>query len=173
MYKPDQENSPDTLRRRYLITLTIAPCFWSAGIYLCLSRIILTYSPSPSSSPTLARFRPRTSTRLFIACDIFSLVLQAFGGALADNRKKPHTAQTGVNIMIAGLACQVVSLSIFIALCADFAWRVRGARGAEAVMAARERSRALGCPGRRFGGFLVGELITCTICIQLERGFPG
>lgn len=32
---------------------------------------------------------------------------------------------TGTDIMIAGLVFQVVSLAIFVALCADFAWRLR------------------------------------------------
>ena len=49
-------------------------------------------------------------------CDIFSLVLQSAGGALADGGD-----QTGINIMIAGLACQVASLAIFMLLCADYA----------------------------------------------------
>ncbi|KAL8668303.1 MAG: hypothetical protein Q9168_007061, partial [Polycauliona sp. 1 TL-2023] len=63
---------------RYLVTLTIAPCFLTAAIYLCLSRIILTYGAH------LARFRPRTYTLIFICCDVFSLVLQAVGGGIAD-----------------------------------------------------------------------------------------
>ena len=29
--------------------------------------------------------------------------------------------QTGINIMIAGLACQVASLAVFMLLCADYA----------------------------------------------------
>ncbi|KAI4196609.1 MAG: hypothetical protein LQ346_003186, partial [Caloplaca aetnensis] len=103
----------------YLVVLTIAPCFITAAIYLSLSRIIVIYGES------LARFKPRTYTIIFICCDVFSLVLQAIGGALADTADTHSLQQTGINIMIAGLSFQVVSLSVFMALCADFAWSVR------------------------------------------------
>ncbi|KAL8635922.1 MAG: hypothetical protein Q9228_006634, partial [Teloschistes exilis] len=87
----------------YIVVLTIAPCFLTAAIYLCLSRIILVYGEH------LARFKPRTYTIIFISCDVFSLVLQAIGGAMADTADAGSDAQqTGINVMIAGLAFQVV-----------------------------------------------------------------
>lgn len=133
---------------RYLICLTIAPCFISAGIYLCLSRIIVVYGEH------MARFKPRTYTIIFISCDIFSLVLQAVGGALADTANNKSLSQTGINIMIAGLSCQVVSLAIFIALCGDFARRVlkNGVPSSH-----RALLRLLPCSVARFYAFLFGE----------------
>ena len=50
---------------------------------------------------------------MFICFDVFSLVLQAAGGAIADTSKSPAAGQSGINIMIAGLAVQVVSLTVF------------------------------------------------------------
>jgi hypothetical protein len=102
----------------YIITVTIAPCFFTAGIYLCLSRIIIVYGEE------FARFKPRTYTIIFICCDFFSLVLQGAGGGIADTANDQATTQIGINIMIAGLAFQVASLTLFAALCADFAWAV-------------------------------------------------
>lgn len=61
----------------YLIFLTIAPAFISAGIYICLSRIIMLYAPN------LSRFRPRTYTVAFCSSDLVSLILQGVGGAIA------------------------------------------------------------------------------------------
>jgi hypothetical protein len=61
----------------YLIFLTIAPAFISAGIYICLSRIIMLYAPN------LSRFKPRTYTIVFCSSDLVSLILQGVGGALA------------------------------------------------------------------------------------------
>jgi len=61
----------------YLIFLTIAPAFISAGIYICLSRIVMLYAPQ------LSRFKPRTYTICFCTSDFISLVLQAAGGAIA------------------------------------------------------------------------------------------
>jgi hypothetical protein len=58
----------------------------------------------------------------FIPCDLVSLLLQAAGGGLASAEsnagKRPDI---GDNIMVAGLAFQVLTLGIFIILCADFA----------------------------------------------------
>lgn len=132
---------------RYLIVLTIAPCFLSAGLYLCFSRIVVIYGEK------FARFQPRTYTIIFIAADIFSLVLQAVGGALADTAPTEESTQgqNGIDIMIAGLSCQVFSLFIFMSLCVDFALRVRknGANPGEGLRRCR-------CGVMRFYGFLVG-----------------
>ncbi|KAF2760759.1 putative RTA1 domain protein [Pseudovirgaria hyperparasitica] len=100
----------------YLICLTIGPAFLSAAIYLCLGRIIVIYSPA------LSRLKPRTYTVLFVSCDLLSLVLQALGGALASTADDEKSNDLGINIMIAGLVAQVVSLLVFMLLCADFAW---------------------------------------------------
>lgn len=98
-----------------LVTLTIAPAFLSASIYLCLSRIVVVYGED------LSRFRPRTYTLIFISCDFISLVLQAAGGAIASGANAPSQDQMGINIMIAGLSFQVFSLALFVALSAEFA----------------------------------------------------
>jgi hypothetical protein len=65
----------------YLIPLTIGPVFLAAAVYLCLSRIVVVYSPSGGKG--FSMLRPRTYTLLFIGCDIMSLALQAIGGAVA------------------------------------------------------------------------------------------
>lgn len=62
-----------------------------------------------------------------MTCDFISLLLQAAGGAIAASGDDKKSTDLGVNIMIAGLVFQVVSLLLFIGLCADFAWRVRNA----------------------------------------------
>jgi hypothetical protein len=61
----------------YLVTLTIAPAFLSAAIYLCLARIVVVYGEGKSG------FQPRTYTILFCTCDFLALLLQAAGGAIA------------------------------------------------------------------------------------------
>lgn len=134
---------------RYLVVLTIAPCFIAAAIYLSLARIILIYGES------LARFKPRTYTIIFICCDVFSLVLQAAGGGIADTAESRSLQQAGIDVMIAGLSFQVVSLTAFMILCADFAWSVRRKGGD--VSKARLQSRlSCGSVGR-FYMFIGGE----------------
>ncbi|KAL8685908.1 MAG: hypothetical protein Q9218_007472 [Villophora microphyllina] len=139
----------------YLIVLTIAPCFITAAIYLCLSRIILIYGEH------LARFKPRTYTIIFISCDVFSLVLQAIGGALADTADSGSDAQqTGINIMIAGLGFQVFSLTVFATLCADFAWAVRKSGG---LSQEELRVRLRHSTPRLFYAFIGGESSRSTV----------
>ncbi|KFZ16532.1 hypothetical protein V502_05047 [Pseudogymnoascus sp. VKM F-4520 (FW-2644)] len=103
----------------YLICLTIGPAFLTAAIYLCLARIVVMYGEGAS------RIKPRTYTLVFISCDFLSLVLQGGGGGLTATANDPNAIQTGVNIMVAGLIFQVVSLTVFMLLCIDFAFRLR------------------------------------------------
>lgn len=112
-----------TLNHRYIVALTIAPAFLSASIYLCLARLVVVYGEENS------RFKPRTYTYVFMTCDFFALLLQAAGGALAAGSDSQSSTDTGVNIMVAGLAFQVVSLGIFMILALDFAWKVRKSGG--------------------------------------------
>ena len=105
---------------RYLVAMTVAPAFLSAAIYLCLGRIIVIYGEG------ISRLRPGTYTLIFVCCDFLSLLLQAAGGAITATAGKDEKdlSDHGVDIMIAGLSSQVISLFIFIVLCSEFAWRV-------------------------------------------------
>ncbi|TAQ90541.1 hypothetical protein B7494_g1120 [Chlorociboria aeruginascens] len=102
----------------YLICLTIAPVFFTAALYLTLSRVITHYGAHNS------RVSPKIYTLSFMASDFIALLLQAAGGAIADTASATSGKNTGVNIMIAGLAFQVISIVVFIALCAEFFWNV-------------------------------------------------
>lgn len=132
---------------RYLVCLTIGPAFLSACIYLCLSRIIIVYGPD------IARFSPRVYTLVFIACDVASLILQAAGGGTtASAGAGTSLQQTGIDIMIAGLVCQVFSLALFMLLGLDFARCVR-----RAGRSARSASFASLREARIFSLFLLGK----------------
>lgn len=101
-----------------IVCLTIAPAFLAAGIYLCLARIVTAFGAQNS------RIKARSYPRIFIPCDVFSLVLQAAGGGYASIRTHQNLdPKIGNNIMIAGLAVQVATLLVFIVLAVDFAIR--------------------------------------------------
>ncbi|KAL8937765.1 MAG: hypothetical protein Q9216_004261, partial [Gyalolechia sp. 2 TL-2023] len=155
----------------YIVLLTIAPCFLTAAIYLSLSRIILIYGEP------LARFKPRTYTIIFICCDVFSLVLQALGGALADTADTDDLVQTGIDIMIAGLSFQVVSLTFFAILCADFAWSVKKKWGGGDVNRQVLGMRLGSCSVGRFYAFIGATLTiyirSCFRVAELQEGFDG
>lgn len=159
-----------------IVCLTIAPAFLAAGIYLCLSRIVLTFGPENS------RIKPLSYPRIFIPCDLASLMLQAAGGGIASAAS--HTDRdptTGNNIMIAGLAMQVFTLAIFIILSLDFAFKTFGRIRSMGSTAALDQTHAQLRASWKFKGFLIA-LSFATLCIftrsvyrvaELSEGWNG
>jgi len=159
-----------------IICLTIAPAFYAAGLYFCLSRIVITFGAENS------RLAPKLYPRIFIPCDFFSLVLQAMGGGMASAAThQGKNPATGNHIMIAGLAMQVFTLAIFIGLSADFAlktWRRVESLGKEGAL---DPTHAKLRASKRFQGFLAA-LTFATLCIftrsvyrvaELSEGWTG
>ena len=157
---------------QYLVSLTIAPAFLTAAIYLTLSRIVVAYGER------ISYFKPRTYTITFITFDIIALLLQAVGGAIASTADDDDRDMTdlGINIMIAGLAWQVASLLIFIAMSTYFFLRVRKAPGADLNLNFDTLRRS-----RYFKGSLWGLSIATIVilvrsifrCAELSEGFDG
>ncbi|KAF2028290.1 RTA1-domain-containing protein [Setomelanomma holmii] len=159
-----------------IVCLTIAPGFLAAGVYLCLSRIVITFGAENS------RISARAYPRIFIPCDFLSLVLQAAGGGIASVKTHMNEdPKLGNNIMIAGLSVQVATLLIFILLAIDFAIRTirrinhLGAQNALDPRHAKLRESWM------FKGFLVA-LSLITLCIftrcvyrvaELSEGWTG
>lgn len=104
----------------YLIPLTIAPAFITASIYLCLARIVHILDPNLEAS----RLKPMTYTKIFVTFDLISLILQGAGGGIAATADDKKGSDLGVDVMMAGLAFQVIALVVFSTLCSDFAWRL-------------------------------------------------
>ncbi|PBP25995.1 RTA1 like protein [Diplocarpon rosae] len=103
----------------YIITVTIAPAFLCYTIYLTFGRIVIVYGTHLSVIPF------RLYTIIFVTTDIICLVLQAGGAGWTQAKDiQPETLEKAINVLRAGLGMQVASLSIFIVLSADFAWRV-------------------------------------------------
>lgn len=57
---------------------------------------------------------------MFIPCDIVSLILQAVGGAFSATGSTKKDVDTGVDISLAGLIFQVITLVLFCVLFADY-----------------------------------------------------
>ncbi|KAF2403470.1 parasitic phase-specific protein PSP-1 [Trichodelitschia bisporula] len=127
-----------------IVLLTLSPAALAAGIYLTLKHIVITFGTS------FSRIKPNWYTYIFIACDIFSILLQGGGGAVAatahDGDKE--MLDIGNNLMIAGLAFQVFTLLIFGILAGEYFWRVRGHKGTLNEATAKLRA------SRRFRCFL-------------------
>jgi hypothetical protein len=146
----------------------------AAGLYLTLSRIVTVFGTAHS------RIAPLSYPRIFIPCDVASLMLQATGGGIASvathQGKSPNL---GSHIMVAGLALQVATLLVFMALCADFA--VRTMYTARTNPGASDPRHATLRASRKFRGFLVA-LCVATVCIfirsvyrvgELAEGWQG
>jgi hypothetical protein len=78
--------------------------------------------------PQHSRLTPKAYTLTFICSDFIALVLQSAGGGIADQGSNQSTRNSGVHLMVAGLSFQVLSILIFMALCAEFFWRVKNDR---------------------------------------------
>ncbi|KAF2152165.1 RTA1-domain-containing protein [Myriangium duriaei CBS 260.36] len=96
-----------------IVLITIGPVFFAAAIYVLLAQIVRYISPSHS------RFDPKWYLRIFLPCDIISLILQAVGGGMSSSSNGKSNA--AVDIALAGLSFQVATLVIFIALVVDYA----------------------------------------------------
>lgn len=159
-----------------LLMNTAAPAFLAAGLYLTLSRIVMTFGASNS------RIKPLSYPRIFIPCDVVSLLLQAAGGGIASAASHMNkNPAVGDHIMVAGLAFQVITLFVFILLSADFAFRTlrryKQLGSADAFDQAHESLRK----SKRFRGFLFA-LAFATLCIftrsvyrvaELSEGWEG
>jgi hypothetical protein len=153
----------------YIVCLTISPALISAAIYLCLARIVVVFGED------ISRFRPRTYTLIFCSCDLFSLVLQALGGGMTSSAHTYSAQQTGINIMLAGLSAQVISLFIFSVMALEYAFRLY-----RNPMAWDTRHASL-YQSKLFRAFLIG-LAVATLTIftrstfrvaELSGGFHG
>lgn len=67
-------------------------------------------------------------TYVFVGCDLLALVLQAIGGGMAATANDSVGSRRGVDIMIAGLISQVVTMVLFLAIWLDFVLRTRRAK---------------------------------------------
>lgn len=101
--RKEKEKSNDYFR--YIIGLTLGPTFLSSSLYLGISSLQRTY--------TAARFRyisPTWFATLFILGDFACLCFIGCGGSLAAIFAE---SPVGVDLMIAGLATQVLFTAIF------------------------------------------------------------
>ncbi|CAN6601956.1 sphingoid long-chain base transporter Rsb1p [Trichomonascus vanleenenianus] len=102
-----------------IICLTLGPAFLMGGVYYQLAKLVTIYGEQYSI------LRPMHYSALFITCDLISIVLQAIGGGMAAVavRQDEDTA-SGTHIMVAGIAFQVFSMTLFLVCFGWFMWKV-------------------------------------------------
>ena len=120
--------------------------------------------------------------RVFIPCDVLSLVLQAAGGGIASVASHQNKSpRLGDHIMVAGLAFQVFTLLVFMVLCGDFAVRTVRRMRMMGAGQALDPTHAKLRGSKLFRAFL-GALTLATVCIfvrsvyrvvELGEGWEG
>lgn len=100
------------------VTLIIAPVFFSAALYVLLGKLILDLGRRSSI------ISARWYAIVFCTCDVASLIVQAIGGAQASTATADSAMQLGTHIMVAGIAFQLLTMTLFVGLLADFFVRV-------------------------------------------------
>ena len=99
--------------------LSLDKAFLAAGVYLTLKHITLALGPE------FSHLRPKFYTWIFICCDLFSLILQGAGGGIAaSSNDDPSKQNIGNDLMLSGIAWQVVTLIVFIGFASDFFLRM-------------------------------------------------
>lgn len=101
------------------ICLTISPAFIMAGIYYVLGRMLKLHGDNFSV------LKPRWFSYIFVTCDVISLVVQAVGGVMAAIGVTQKTGTTnGTNVMVGGIAFQVMSMTLFEIALLEFCYKI-------------------------------------------------
>ncbi|RJE18248.1 RTA1 domain protein [Aspergillus sclerotialis] len=101
------------------LLILIAPPLFAASIYMTLGRI-LRHLHAEDKSIVPVRFL----TKIFVSGDVISFLLQAAGGGYMAAGTL-SAMETGSNIVIGGLAVQLVFFSLFVFVSALFHWRMK------------------------------------------------
>ncbi|KAI5958101.1 RSB1 [Candida theae] len=104
-----------------IICLTIAPAFVMAGVYYLLTQLIIIHG----GGRRFSILRPSYISWIFICCDVISLFIQAAGGITAAVKLRLfENTQSGTYIMVGGIAFQVVSMTLYLALLFNFLYHI-------------------------------------------------
>ncbi|KAJ8112771.1 hypothetical protein OPT61_g4938 [Boeremia exigua] len=99
--------------------LLIGPLFFAATVYMMLGRTIRL-----ADAASISRISPRWCTRIFVAADISTLIVQGLGASLMGTMKL-SLALAGEKVVIAGLALQVATFIVFLIVSVDFHFRMK------------------------------------------------
>ncbi|PIL31920.1 transporter [Ganoderma sinense ZZ0214-1] len=109
------------IRMAYIIQTTVlvlAPTPLVAALFMGFGKVVRRLGSEYS------RLSPTWYSRFFLTIDIFSLFIQGGGGGMAaQGSNDPDKARLGSNIILAGLFVQIISMSFFAFLMAEYTWR--------------------------------------------------
>ncbi|ESZ92495.1 hypothetical protein SBOR_7120 [Sclerotinia borealis F-4128] len=106
------------------LLILLAPAFFAASIYMVLGRIIVL-----TDGEQYSIIRARWLTKLFVAGDVISFLMQSAGGGMLASTKTASGVQTGENIITGGLVVQVLFFAFFIVTAGIFHYRITRRQG--------------------------------------------
>ncbi|EPE33743.1 hypothetical protein GLAREA_06756 [Glarea lozoyensis ATCC 20868] len=146
--------------------ITISPVFFAAAIYVSLAKVT-NYLALEAN-----RFPAKVYIWVFVPCDVVSLILQSVGGALSSSSEGGD--KSGEYITLAGLAFQVFTLSVFIAMALDYVFRYLSYRKSQPVDQRRILSMRFKLFSIFFSASIIFILIRCCYRIaELGQGYSG
>ncbi|KAF1812327.1 RTA1-domain-containing protein [Eremomyces bilateralis CBS 781.70] len=112
------EVAPFAIQSTFIV---IAPVFIAAGNYLLIGRLIR--AVLPPTHHRIFRVPARLLTRIFVAFDVLSCLIQASGSGIASsNDWEGSTVETGTNVLIGGLSLQVATFTVYMCIFSRFHW---------------------------------------------------
>ncbi|KAF2742563.1 RTA1-domain-containing protein [Sporormia fimetaria CBS 119925] len=111
--------------------IVLAPVFIAAGNYLLIGRLIR--AVLPDSRHRIFFIPARLITKIFVAFDILSFLVQCSGTSIAATASWVGSqADVGTNVLIGGLGLQVVTFVWFLSIVTRFWWCTQGRTGVKA-----------------------------------------
>ncbi|KAH8773657.1 RTA1 like protein-domain-containing protein [Diaporthe sp. PMI_573] len=147
-----------------IVTLIIAPVFFSAALYVLLGKLINDLGRASSF------LSAKWYTIIFCTCDVASLVIQAAGGAMASMADTDEQQDLGTNIMEGGIAFQLATMTLFGVLLGDFARRISTSKFGLRDSVTRGLQLVLGAI---FLSFVVIYIRSIYRTIELAQGWRG
>ncbi|KAK7739648.1 hypothetical protein SLS53_005615 [Cytospora paraplurivora] len=146
------------------VTLIMAPVFFSAALYVLLGLLILDLGRASSFMSA------KWYTIIFCSADLISLIVQAVGGAMASTADTDDQQTRGTHIMVAGIAFQLGTMTLFGGMLADFVRRIWGkGLGLRELITPRLKIIL----GAIFVSFLMIYIRSIYRTIELAQGWDG
>jgi hypothetical protein len=117
-----QDEFADTKQPPYAVSnsfIVLAPLFIGAGNYLLITRLCRRVLPTHITH--IHRIPVGRLTRIFVICDIISFLIQVSGSGIASSGNwQGSTVKIGTDVLIVGLATQVVTFAFFVGIVGRF-----------------------------------------------------
>jgi hypothetical protein len=133
------------------VLILLAPALYAASIYMVLGRIMVLLG-----AESYAFIKRTLLTKIFVAADVVSFVVQAIGGVLLAAGDTSEEVNRGKGTIVGGLFLQIIFFSLFISVTGVFHRRI--------LARPTRRAREVDVPWRRY--LLVLYVVSALIMVR-------